>query len=49
MLSEHDCKMILNKNGRKYSDSDIKLLKEKLYQLAEIDYQLFKNNNNLKN
>ncbi|MBN2105223.1 hypothetical protein JW835_14395 [bacterium] len=42
MLSIRQCKAILEKNGRVYSETQIKALRELLYQLGEIDYNHFK-------
>jgi len=38
MLSISKCKRIINKKGqRKYSDEEIKVIRNFLYQIAEID------------
>lgn len=39
MLSLTKCKNILNKNGIKYEDNEIKKLKELLYALAKIELE----------
>ena len=45
MLSLAECKTILeNGSGKKYSEKNVKLLRDVLYQLAEIDYTNFKAN-----
>lgn len=36
MLSIEACKKILNSNGNKYSDNEVKQIREYLYFLAEI-------------
>lgn len=42
MLSIEQSKEILNCNGANYSDKEIEIIREFIYALAEIDYQLFK-------
>jgi len=44
MLSIEKCKKILNKKEKKYTDEQIKKLRNFLYILAEIDYNNFKEN-----
>lgn len=39
MLSLTKCKNILNKNGIKYTDAEIEILKHILYSIAEIQFQ----------
>lgn len=36
MLTENECKKILNEHENLYTDAEIKLIKEWLYQVAEI-------------
>lgn len=36
MLTNKDCKRILNKKGNLYNDEEVELLKETLYKLVEI-------------
>lgn len=36
MLTNKDCKRILNKKGNLYNDEEVKLIKETLYKLVEI-------------
>ena len=36
MLTNKECKRILNKKENLYSDDDVELLKETLYRLVEI-------------
>ena len=36
MLSVTECKKKLNKNGVKYTDSEIELIRNVLYKLAEV-------------
>ena len=42
MLSIDYCKKILSKNGKNPKDDEIIKLRQLLYQLAEMDYKLFK-------
>lgn len=44
MISNKRCRELLdaNKDKKKYSDLEIKLIKEKLYQLAQIEYEIFR-------
>ncbi|HXB40689.1 MAG TPA: hypothetical protein VNZ49_09110 [Bacteroidia bacterium] len=41
MLSITESKKILNKNGLNYSDEEINKIREFIYVLAEIDYEIF--------
>lgn len=36
MLTNKDCKRILNKKGNLYNDEEVELIKETLYKLVEI-------------
>jgi len=36
MLTNKDCKRILNKKGDLYNDEEVELIKETLYKLVEI-------------
>jgi len=42
MLSIKQCKAILEKNGNKYTEAQVKALRELLYKLGEIEYNYFK-------
>jgi hypothetical protein len=42
MISLKVCEEILNKNGRKYSDAEIKIIRESLTKLSEIEYDFYK-------
>ncbi|MEM8484005.1 MAG: hypothetical protein AAF564_00575 [Bacteroidota bacterium] len=42
MLSLERCAEILNSNGENYTDDEIKQARDFLYQLASIDYEIFK-------
>jgi len=44
MLSLKKCKQILNQNDGNYSEEQVKKIRQFLYQIAEIDYQQFKQN-----
>jgi hypothetical protein len=37
MLSITECKKILNKNGRRYTDEQIRLIAEYLWELAKLE------------
>ncbi|MBS1750537.1 MAG: hypothetical protein JST63_11575 [Bacteroidetes bacterium] len=41
MLSIELCKKILQKNGTTYTDDEVKKIRQTLYKLANLDYQLF--------
>lgn len=45
MLSNKECKKILNRNGRSYTDEEIVSIKEALYKLAEIMWRSHKEKN----
>jgi len=45
MISNTKCKQILNKNGIKYSDKEVEILKDVLYRIAHLVY--IKNNKNI--
>ena len=42
MLSIEKCKQILTKNGASYTDEEVKRIRELLYRVGQLDYQLFK-------
>jgi len=42
MLSLEKCKEILEKSGKIYTLEQVKIIRKALYELAEIDFQLFK-------
>lgn len=42
MLSVEACKKILNSNGNKYSDNEVKQIREYLYFLAELQEEKYK-------
>lgn len=39
MINLEQCKQILKKDKRKFSDEDIKLIRDYLYQLAELQLE----------
>ena len=41
MLSITESKKILNRNGLSYTDEEINQIREFIYVLAEIDYEIF--------
>jgi hypothetical protein len=43
MISIDNCRLVLNKNSAKYSLEEIRLIREYLYKLASIEYQLLNN------
>ena len=46
MLSDKKCKEILEKSGKKYSGEQVKLIRETLYTIGQIDYLIFKDRSN---
>ena len=42
MLSAKRCAAILNRGGKKYSDGEVKCLRDILYKLGYVDYDNFK-------
>ena len=47
MLSIEECRKILNINGTKYTDEEIKKIRDLLYYWAEIEFDNYKNNKSL--
>jgi hypothetical protein len=45
-ISLKKCKDILNKKGDKYSDEEIIAIRDYLYDMAQIDYEIFIYNQN---
>jgi len=45
-ISLHKCKSILNRKKNTYSDADILAIRDFLYELANIDYDVFIHNEN---
>jgi hypothetical protein len=41
-LSFEKCKVILNKNGKKYTDEEVRKIRDILYILGKLDYMIFK-------
>jgi hypothetical protein len=44
VLTVKECKKILEKDGTKYSDDEVEILRDVLYKIAEIDIQQINNN-----
>jgi DNA-directed RNA polymerase subunit F len=44
MLTIQECKKILEKDGTKYSDEEVEILRDILYKIAEIDIQQINKN-----
>jgi hypothetical protein len=42
MLSIQECKKELNKNEERYTDAEVKEIREILYQLASIEFENYK-------
>jgi hypothetical protein len=42
MLSIEKCKKVLQEKGKKYTDEEVKAIRELLYKLGRIDYQCYK-------
>jgi len=43
------CKKILESSGKKYSDEETEKIRDLLYKLGELDYQIFSKNDNSTN
>lgn len=43
MLSIEECKHTLEKYGYNYTDEEVKKIRDVLYQIAQLDYQNYKN------
>lgn len=41
MLSNNECKKILNRNGRAYTEEQIKLIRDFLFELAKLEVKTF--------
>jgi hypothetical protein len=44
MLNIEVCKNILQQNGKNYTDEKVKQIRDLLYKLGNLDYQLFTSN-----
>jgi hypothetical protein len=42
MLSLEECEAILNRRGKKYSSAEIKIIREELKKLSQIEYEFYK-------
>jgi hypothetical protein len=49
MLSDEECKKILNRNGNNYTDEQIRNIKELLWSLAQIEIKTLEINNSNEN
>ncbi len=49
MISIDLCKKVLQKDGRKYTEAELSEIRERLYTLASLEYELFTNKNREKN
>jgi hypothetical protein len=45
MLNLEKCKKILQQNGKHYTDEEVKQIRNLLYKIGNLDYQIFKNSN----
>ncbi len=45
-LSVAHCKKLLESSGKKYSDEETEKIRDLLYKLGELDYQIFSKNDN---
>ncbi|GAB6009126.1 hypothetical protein [Dysgonomonas reticulitermitis] len=43
-MSIEECKKILNKGKRRYTDEEVKMIREYLYQFAEIELKIREEN-----
>jgi hypothetical protein len=41
MLSIEQCKKILKESGKNYTDEQVKQIRQVIYKMANLDYQLF--------
>lgn len=42
MLNLEVCKKLLQQDGKQYSDEEVKKIRQLLYKLGELEYQLYK-------
>jgi len=49
MLSDEECKKILNRNGENYTDDQVRNIKEFLLLLAEVEIKIIAINNSDEN
>jgi hypothetical protein len=42
MISLKTCQEILHKNGKKYSEAEIKIIREQLTKLSQIEYEFYR-------
>lgn len=49
MLSDEECKKILNRNGNNYTDEQIRDIRDLLWSLAQIEVKTIETNNSDEN
>lgn len=49
MTSLKTCHEILNRNGKKYSETEIKIIREELIKLSRVEYEFYKEVQRAKN
>ena len=49
MISDDECKKILNRNGKSYTDDEVEQIREFLLNLAEIEVKTIELNNSDEN
>lgn len=45
-LSIAHCQKVLSKDGSKYTDEEVKMIRDFLYQMARIEYHIYNNEKN---
>ena len=45
-LSIAHCQKVLSKDGSKYTDEEVRMIRDFLYQMAWLDYNIYINQNN---
>ena len=45
MLNLEKCKKTLQQNGQTYTDEQVKQIRDLLYKIGNLDYQIYKNSN----
>ena len=48
MLSLDNCKKILNRSGKQYSEEEVKRIRDLLYKLARLEFNIYKKKENEK-
>jgi hypothetical protein len=49
MLSDEECKKILNRNGKNYTDEQIRIIRDFLWSLAQVELKTIEINNSDEN